>query len=604
MRPLLPALAALCIAGNAAAAPREAALPGAARQLRAEIGADGRFHVEVKAEPGDGWWRLADQAGLDASRWRELSRAGGGGRGPTAHRWYPVPGELWPAGLGARVVRALFPESEPHEGGWRHRVSSQKVNGRSESPWALAQLYAGDGRLHERLGLPRRSLRPGDRVVVPRELCLAELRPPAEDAAPAGAGAVPAVEADDDIADEQPPEPPVAFEVAPGSRSADGLLTYESDEQGPHAVYRLQAGETLYSHVVIRFTGRLGGSYVNEAARRFAERSGIRDVTDIPVGWKVRIPLEELRPEFLPPGHPRRLEWEREQEESRRLSTVPVRRGLAGVHVVLDAGHGGSDPGALSANVWEDDYAYDIKCRLMALLADRTHATVHPLVTDASTGHAPLSRLSRDDDERLLTEPPLELGRGVSTRTAVHARWLLSNDIRRRLLQDGVADDQLVFVSIHADSLHPSARGAMAYYPASKFRPDRYGVPSSVSGSGHSFKEARAANQFKMTRTEALRAEGRSRRLGESIIESVREAGIEVHGFSPVRGYIVRKRAMVPAVLRFNRVPASVLVEVVNLNNGEDQKQLRDPAFRQAFAEAVLDGLLRYFEGAPVRSGQ
>jgi N-acetylmuramoyl-L-alanine amidase len=593
LRATAVALAALLAALPALSAPREVAIPGAARERRAGVGADGRFFLQVKAEPGDGWWRLADQSGLDAARWRALQRAGGGARGPRAHRWYPVPPDLWPAGLGARVVQVLYPDSEP-------------LAGRSESPWALAQLYAGDGRLHPRLELPGRTLRPGDRVVVPAGLCLEHLRPSAGSPGPAGAGAVPAVEADEDIADDLPRQPPAAFEVVAGSRSADGLLSYETDEAGPHAVYRLGPGETLYSHVVIRFTGRLGGRYVNEAALRFAERSGIRDVTDIPVGWKIRIPLEELRAEFLPEGHPRRLEWEREQEESRRLSTVPVRRGLTGVHVVLDAGHGGSDPGALSANVWADDYAYDIKCRLMALLADRTHAKVHPLVSDASTGHAPLSRLARDDDERLLTNPPLELGRGVSTRTAVHARWLVSNDIRRRLLQDGVEDDQLVFLSIHADSLHPSARGAMAYYPASKFRPDRYGVPSSVSRSGHSFAEARTANQFKMTRREALRAEGRSRRLGEAIVESVREAGLPVHGFSPVRGYIVRKRPMVPAVLRFNRVPASVLVEAVNLNNAEDQKQLRDPAFRQAFAEAILAGLERYFDGdaPPPRSGQ
>ena len=61
---------------------------------------------------------------------------------------------------------------------------------------------------------------------------------------------------------------------------------------------------------------------------------------------------------------------------------------------------------------------------------------------------------------------------------------------------------------------------------------------------------------------------------------------------------------MVPAVLRFNRIPASVLVEVVNLNNKNDQLRLRDPAFRQAFAESMVDGLLGYFDGDAPRSGQ
>jgi N-acetylmuramoyl-L-alanine amidase len=589
---------------EAARAPREIALGGSAREQRAGIDANGRFFLEIRAAKGDGWWRLAEQAGLDAGRWRELSQANGGGRSLRAGGWYRVPPPLWPPGLGERVVTGLFPEDRPDEGGWRHRVTERKTNGRAESPWSLALLFLGDGSSHPELELERKTLRPGDTVSIPADKLLPHLRPRPDVAALRAATGETRAAVDDEVAPAPPPKEAPAFVVEAGTESDDGLLSYETDRLGPHGVYRLKKGETLYSHVVMRFTARLGGKYVNEAALRFAERSGIRDVTSIRVGRKIRIPFGELRPQFLPKGHPRRVEWESGEAESRRLSTVAQRRGLAGVHVLLDAGHGGNDPGALSANVWEDDYAYDIKCRLMALLDDRTHATVHPLVSDDSTGHAPLSRLTKDKDERLLTDPPLQLSKGVSTRTAVHARWLLANDIRRRLAKEGVSDDRLVFLSIHADSLHPSARGAMAYYPASKFRPARYGVPSSVSASGHAFAEARTANQFKMTRTQALQAEGRSRRLGEAIIEAVREDDILVHGFSPVRGYIVRRRAMVPAVLRFNRVPASVLVEAVNLNNKEDQLRLRDPAFRQAFAESILDGLLRYFDGAEPRSGQ
>jgi N-acetylmuramoyl-L-alanine amidase len=54
---------------------------------------------------------------------------------------------------------------------------------------------------------------------------------------------------------------------------------------------------------------------------------------------------------------------------------------------------------------------------------------------------------------------------------------------------------------------------------------------------------------------------------------------------------------MVPAVLRYNRVPASVLIEACNLNNKSDQRALRDPVYRQQFAEAVVDGLVGYFDG-------
>jgi N-acetylmuramoyl-L-alanine amidase len=601
---LLALLVTVAPTAVAATATRPVELAGAARALRAGIDGRGGFVVEVRAEPGDGWWRLAHQAGLDPARWRSMQRASGGAPGPRAHRWHVVPGELWPPGLGEQVVTTLFPEDRPESGGWRHVVTRRRINGRVESPWSIAALFTGDGRRHVGLGVPRRSLRPGDAVTIPGALVLAHLRPPSP--SPEAGAAIPAPEPDEDVGAREPPEEPVAFVVVDGTRSDDGLLVYETDEHGPHASYRLKAGETLYSDVVLRFTGRLGGRYVNEAALRFAARSGVREVTDIPVGWRIRIPLEELRPEYLPPGHPRRREWEREQEESRRLSTVPVRRGLAGVHVLLDAGHGGRDPGSVSrtADVWEDDYAYDVKCRLMALLADRTHAEVHPLVVDASTGHAPLSRLTRDEDERLLTDPPLELDGDLSTRVAVNARWLLANDLRRRLLREGVTDDQLVFLSIHADSLHPSASGAMAYYPAARYRPERSGVPSVIERSGRSFAEARTANQFKMTRNERLQAEGRSRRLGEAIIEALRGRDIRVHGYSPVRGHVMRQSAWVPAVIRLNRVPTAVLFEACNLNNPEDQLALRDPAFRQQLAEALLDGIVAYFDGDETRTGQ
>src|SRR6185369_12409939 len=131
-----------------------------------------------------------------------------------------------------------------------------------------------------------------------------------------------------------------------------------------------------------------------------AERSRIPDVTHIPVGTAVRIPLQDLVPVYLPPGHPRRIAWQQEQAES---------AGLEGVHVVLDAGHGGADPGAGIDRVWEDDYVYDLACRVRSVLLERTRAVVHPLVRDESSAFAPLSRIRHDTDEVLLSTPPFDM---------------------------------------------------------------------------------------------------------------------------------------------------------------------------------------------------
>ena len=53
-----------------------------------------------------------------------------------------------------------------------------------------------------------------------------------------------------------------------------------------------------------------------------------------------------------------------------------------------------------------------------------------------------------------------------------------------------------------------------------------------------------------------------------------------------------------PAVLRYNAVPAKLLLEVCNLANVEDRALLTTRAFRQRVAASVVDGLLSYF-GAP-----
>ena len=85
-----------------------------------------------------------------------------------------------------------------------------------------------------------------------------------------------------------------------------GPLVYAEDSGGEYALYRLQAGEALYSSVVVRFTGRVFAEDVNAVAAEIAARSRIADVTDIPIGYGVKIPLELVQPEFLPAGHPRR----------------------------------------------------------------------------------------------------------------------------------------------------------------------------------------------------------------------------------------------------------------------------------------------------------
>ena len=370
-----------------------------------------------------------------------------------------------------------------------------------------------------------------------------------------------------------------------------GLLQYGEDEAGKFAIYPLHAGEALYSGVVIRFTGRLQSEDVRAIASDIAARSGIADVTSIPIGFPVRIPFEVLLPEFLPANDPRRLEYEVERSLAGQYKNEVQARGLDGVTVILDAGHGGIDVGASMAGVWESLYVYDIALRVKKNLETETRATVKMTTRDgaawtvADRDVLPFSRA-----HAVLTTPPFPI---TDTIVGVNLRWYLANSQYRQAKASGSSSDKVVFISIHADSLHPTLRGATAYIP------NAAGTAGSARKSGSAFtsrKEVREQPEVKFSLQERQRSEGLSRDLAERVIAAFRSAGLGIHPFKPVRDRIFRgRRAWVPAVLRYNAVPAKLLLEVGNLANVEDRALLTTRAFRQEVAGSVVDGLLSYF---------
>ena len=410
--------------------------------------------------------------------------------------------------------------------------------------------------------------------------------PPAGGQAPAptSGAAAPAADA--------PPGAPAAG--APATPSGDSgpppRLEYGEDAGGRFATYRLRGGEALYSAVVVRFTGRLHAEDVNALAAEIARRSGIPDVTDIPIGFPVRIPLDVLLPEFLPPGDPRRLEWEVERALSDRYRNPVQARGLEGVTVILDAGHGGADVGASAAGVWESTYVYDIMLRVRRRLAGTTLARVTTTTRDGEryvivdSDVLPYSR-----GHAVLTTPPYPI---ADSTVGVHLRWYLANSEFRAATR--AADPaRVVFVSLHADSLHPSLRGATAYVP------DVAGTAGTFGKAGSAFqkrREYRDQPRVSFSLETRQKSEGLSRQLAGRIIDAFKDRGLAVHPFQPVRDRIFRgRRAWVPAVLRYNAVPAKVLVEVCNLGSELDRRLLKTRTFREQVAEAVVAGIRAYF---------
>jgi hypothetical protein len=249
-----------------------------------------------------------------------------------------VPIEVLRGDLRLEAVQRLFPVDRRVDTGWQHWVLDPFGTGEESWEW-LSSLFAGrEDRVHDlkraNPELAAHGLKRGRPVVVPESILLSVFRslpPVATPTAVATATALP----------RPTPLPP------PATVTTAAPLDYGTDELGAYAVYRLRKGEALYSAVVVRFTGQLLAIQVNETAMEIAERSGIDDVTDIPVGYPVKIPFDLLLPEYLPGDNPRRLAWVAEQRELGRFLEVVHATDLSGVQVILDAGHGGNDTGAL-----------------------------------------------------------------------------------------------------------------------------------------------------------------------------------------------------------------------------------------------------------------
>ncbi len=471
---------------------------------------------------------------------------------------YRVPWDVLTEEHKLSVLRALFPGDRLLAAGWQHSVEARHGD---LSLWRLSLWLTGDGQnfapIREHNALSDEALVPGESLVVPRYLLRSAFR-----------AALP------------PPAPA-------------HNLQYVTDAAGDFAVYRLKKGEALYSAVVVRFTGGTFADDVNALAAELAELNDIPDVTDMPVGQRVRIPFDLLLPEFLPADHPRRVEYEKDRLEREKHSNTVLASRLEGITVILDAGHGGQDPGTMLNSTWESVYVYDIMLRVRRLLETTTAATVHATTRDGAQFRIQdKDVLPRSRGHTVLTTPPYAI---EDAKVAANLRWYLANSRHAAAVKRSGDAAKSVFISIHADSLPRSHRGAMIYIPAASLTRGRYGKTGAVYAARREVKEnPRVEYSWK----ERTRSEGLSRQLASRLLASFRRHDLAIHHEKPIRDRIIRCRRCrpwVPAVVRYNAVPAKLLLEVCNLNNPQDRKLIRTREFRQRMATAIVDGILAYY---------
>jgi len=585
----------MIVAIPAASEPAPLATASITSELRASLLRDYSIDVIVKPHAGDAWSRLAKRVTGDGMKWKQIAEANAAGEQLNTESSVHVPLRLLRPELQRQILKALFPQDRLIDSGWRH-VTAGGSGIEGETLWNIAEWFTGDGANYPaiRKANPAQGLstRPGDVIVVPTQLLAAAFGGSSEGQnAPTPATEIRKPE-DDPVerTSENDHASATAVEaVALGSAS----LSYDRSASEPYAVYRLQKGEALYSSVAIRFTGRVYAKDVGDVLDRLVKFNGIDDVAKIPVGYPVKIPMSLLLPEYLPENDPTRVAREEQKRESTKLAKRTRAKGLNGVRVILDAGHGGRDVGTEHDGVYESTYVYDVMCRLKKIIEKKSAATVLTTTKSPEAGYEIADGDALDDapsDQMVLTTPRYELDDPV---IGVHLRWYLANSIFRQAIREGLAKEKVIFVSLHADSLHPSLRGAMVYIPGERYVQGSFRKLDKVYLARAEVRERPVVTH---SEDESLEAEGLSRGLGESIIDAFENAELKVHPFDPVRDNVVRNgREWVPAVIRYNVVPTRLLIEICNLGNPRDRALMQTRAYRQQVAQAIYDGIVSFY---------
>jgi N-acetylmuramoyl-L-alanine amidase len=219
--------------------------------------------------------------------------------------------------------------------------------------------------------------------------------------------------------------------------------------------------------------------------------------------------------------------------------------GLGVSRIVLDAGHGGHDPGARAHGITEAELVLDVTLRLRALLEKQPGVEV---------------TLTRDEDVFV----PLE------ERTAIANR-------------EG-AD---LFLSIHANaSRNSNAYGIETYFLNFASNPDAAAVAARENSSS-----GRAMHHL----PEIVRAIALNNKIDESrdfadMIQSAMVRRLSARN-KQIRDLGVKQA---PFVVLIGATMPSVLAEISFVTHKQEAALLKTPAYRQQIAESLLEGILRY----------
>lgn len=225
------------------------------------------------------------------------------------------------------------------------------------------------------------------------------------------------------------------------------------------------------------------------------------------------------------------------------------------VIVALDAGHGGEDPGAVGpSGLYEKDVVLKVAHKLRALI--NAQPGMRAMLTRESDYFVPL-----------------------------HERVIKA----RRVQAD-------LFVSIHADAfMNPQARGASVFAlsetgassAAARWMAKKENASDQVGGVNIKNKDATVMRTLLDMSTTAQIKD--SIKLGNAVLGHLGKIGKLHRGKVEQAGFAVLKAPDIP----------SILVETGFISNPEEEAKLQDDDYQRELADALLQGIQRYFAKNP-----
>lgn len=274
---------------------------------------------------------------------------------------------------------------------------------------------------------------------------------------------------------------------------------------------------------------------------------------------RVTSPENKTKPADLPPATETKTAVAGDSHasaSSNRSAAVSTSRKTArAVVVVLDPGHGGEDPGAIGRRgTREKDVVLTIARKLKEKFNDSSQFRI---------------ALTRDAD------------------------YFVPLNVRVQRARKLRAD---LFVSVHADAfVQPQANGSSVFAlsesgatsSAAKWLANRENEADLIGGVNLGSKDGFLARTLlDLSQTAQIND---SLKLGKLVLAELGEVNRLHKSVVEQAGFAVLKAPDIP----------SILIETAFISNPEEEKKLRDSAYQNKMADAIADGIKRYFSKNP-----